>query len=280
MEPPSDLPFTHTIQLWVQDAFGRVIREYIPQNATGTFIKRRGRQYIVTAGHVANAVHVRQIGRSRAAIIAMRCNTTILNLAAFHSGGIRYSLRSAAADNAGTIPDVAVAPLSDFFQNVLFEKSHKAPIDLDAWSEPQWPSVQYCLAAGFPSEHKRWTQVGQASAIKSLFVTPIAELNSTLDPGLPTFTLMSTMENPHGYHFSGMSGGPVYAIDPVERLDSTTNLFPIGIVFEGHPGSSRPDDENGSGSSGFLTDRDVFFRVMTLTPTYFDDWLYNAGLLK
>lgn len=279
MEPPSDLPSTHTIQLWVQDAFGRVLREYIPQNATGTFIKRRGRKYIVTAGHVANAVHAQRAGQSRAATIAMRCNTTILNLATIPSGSIRHSLRSAAVDNAESFPDVAVAPLNDFFQTVLFEQSHKVPIDLDAWSEPHWPSVQYCLVAGYPDEHKEWTQVGKSSGIKSLFVTPIVELASTLDPGRPTFTLMNTMKAPHGYHFSGMSGGPVYAIDPDEHADSTMNLTAIGIVFEGHPGSRRPDDLNASGCPGFLTDHDVFFRVMTLTPTHFDGWLRNAGLL-
>src|ERR1035438_2277706 len=118
--PPSDLPFTHSIQLWVQDAFGRILREHIPPNATGTFVRRRGRNYIVTARHVADAVHTTRTGQSRAPTIAMKSNGVILNLSRISSGGMRHSLRSVAADCHEASLDVAIAPLNDFFQARLF----------------------------------------------------------------------------------------------------------------------------------------------------------------
>jgi hypothetical protein len=76
-----------------------------------------------------------------------------------------------------------------------------------------------------------------------------------------------------------MSGRPVYAVEGHEERDAEDDdLFPIGIIFEGFPGSGRPDAQGRRDpASAFLTDRDLFFRALTLTPEIFDEWLQMAG---
>lgn len=55
---------------------------------------------------------------------------------------------------------------------------------------------------------------------------------------------------------------------------SDEELVPIAIIFEGHPGSGRGDAaENVDLAAAFLTDRDIFFRGLVLTPETFDQWL-------
>ena len=90
--------------------------------------------------------------------------------------------------------------------------------------------MQTCLAVGYQDEHKeRITSENDPEKIATRFLNAVAELGGTLERNKPVFTLSSLLENPHGYSFSGMSGGPVYAIEGSEIRDEV--LFPIGIIF-------------------------------------------------
>jgi hypothetical protein len=87
---------------------------------------------------------------------------------------------------------------------------------------------------------------------------------------------------PHGYFFSGMSGGPIYAVeeyDPREVEDE--ELFPIGIIFGGYPASGEADTHGADlRESAFLTSRDLFVQAYVLTPEIFDEWLHEAGFKR
>jgi hypothetical protein len=80
------------------------------------------------------------------------------------------------------------------------------------------------------------------------------------------------LEKPHGYYFSGISGGTLYAVE--EEI-----LVPVGIVFEGYP-STKKQAEARANSTAFLDEHDIFIRALTLTPEIFEEWLRRAKLLK
>ena len=77
----------------------------------------------------------------------------------------------------------------------------------------------------------------------------------------------SRLEKPHGYYFSGMSGGAMYVIqDDV--------IIPMAIVFEGWPQSRN------SPPHPTLNGNDIYIRGLTLTPVTFANWLARANLRK
>ena len=91
---------------------------------------------------------------------------------------------------------------------------------------------------------------------------------------------MSELDRPHGYAFSGMSGGAVYAIEGSERTEvEDDELFPVGIAYEDSPSThrAREHDVEHAGNSIF-SDRDMFIRALMLTPGIFDDWLERCGM--
>jgi hypothetical protein len=73
-------------------------------------------------------------------------------------------------------------------------------------------------------------------SVASPFAVVCAEAASKLGRSERLIVLSSALATPHGYHFSGMSGGPVYAIEGHEqRKVEDEELFPVGIVFRGVP---------------------------------------------
>lgn len=110
----------------------------------------------------------------------------------------------------------------------------------------------------------------------------VAEVASQLGRTEHSITLSSTLDKPHGYYFSGMSGGPVYAVEgPQQRTVEDGDLLPVGLIFEGFPSSGRPESQGTrDAASAFLTDNDLFFRALTLTPEYFDEWLAKARFVQ
>jgi hypothetical protein len=60
---------------------------------------------------------------------------------------------------------------------------------------------------------------------------------------------------------------------------SDDELFPVAIIFEGYPGSGKANaGGEAARTTAFLTDSDIFFRALTLTPESFDEWLKKAGI--
>lgn len=98
-----------------------------------------------------------------------------------------------------------------------------------------------------------------------------AEVASPLARNKRIIHLSSRLAEAHGYYFSGISGGALYAIE-------ADGLVPMGIVFEGHPSSKKKTGE--PESSTFLDEYDIFVRGSTLTPEIFGEWLDRAKLIR
>jgi hypothetical protein len=178
--------------------------------------------------------------------------------------------------------DVAIAPLDDNnYWHLLSSRKNKVPIDLDVWREPNWNSVKYCLAAGYPDEHKQIVVNDDGEKVANQLTCVVAEAGSELGRTKRLIALSSILDTAHDYYFSGMSGGPVYAVEGHEQREvEDEELFPIGIVFQGFPYSGRAGAQDGRDvASAFLTGHDLFFRALTLTPEIFDEWLQKAGIL-
>jgi hypothetical protein len=127
-----------------------------------------------------------------------------------------------------------------------------------------------CLAAGYPDEHKETTIIAGKEMLVSPMASVVAEIANDVTRDERIITLSSRLEKPHGYYFSGMSGGAIYAVE-------TDRLAPAGILFEGYP-STKEQDSNRAGSPAFLDENDIFFRALMLTPEIFLDWLERAKL--
>ncbi|MFM0160770.1 hypothetical protein PQR39_10195 [Paraburkholderia sediminicola] len=233
-------------------------------NATMTYIRYRDELFGVTCAHVFDF----QFGdheRSACTLGVFGAGTsyqfTHPTFPDFHSH--LRSLRQAHHQEAAE--DIAVVRLSSLFEEKHMRAKNKVAIDLDAWEEPDWSAIQTCVSVGFPTEHK--IQSRRTVTAQPLF--SVAELTRKLDPIEKTFALCSTIENRGDYFLSGMSGGPAYC------THSNDTLTLLGIVFEGTPGSSGEWSKR-SDESIFSKD-DVYFRITTLRPEIFKNWL---GLLE
>ncbi len=267
------LPRRQTDPAWLQDHFLSTGHDEKTRNATVTFVKRHGRHYAVTCRHVVGALNdPHMVPGARHPTIALHVGTSVLNLSGFTAQGLVLGVQSPMVETKHEEIDVAIAPVDGGYWHLLTNDKGKAPIDLDAWREPDWSKVRYCLAAGYPDEHKERVPAGEGQTLASQLVTAVAEASSRLGRSERLITLSSALDKPHGFFFSGMSGGPVYAVEGHEqRQVEDDELFPIGIIFEGFPSSGRTDVQTSTTTiSTFLTDKDLFFRALTLTPEIFD----------
>ncbi len=259
---------------WLQDYYlGTGHTEYT-NNATITFIKRHDQTYAVTCGHVHDELtNPASVPGATQPTLALQIDHGVLNLSCVTFGRIIRTTQAPAKKGSHREVDIAIAPLSEGDWSILIDKKNKTAIDLDAWREPRWESVKHCVAAGYPNEHKSQLIVDGRDMVAAGFARATVEVTSVLGRDQKFITLSSNLDTPHGYFFSGMSGGPVYAVEGMEERPDE-EMFPVGIIFEGYPSSGRVEVTAGAGpSSGFLGDRDIFFRALTLTPEAFDHWL-------
>lgn len=222
-------------------------------NATATFVRFRGRVYACTCRHVRDAIGDPAVVQGAHPGAALMAGRIVFNLS-FHSAeGLTTSLR--APGEGGHQADVCVAPLPEHNWLYLVEKKGKAAIDLDRWEAPPWDRVGDCFAAGYPTHHK--AADGEFVSITMLGLG--AAIASKLSPECREFTLSSALDAPHGYFFSGCSGGPILAL-----WDG--RFRPVGLITEGAP--SAPDKP-----SAWAGPNDIFVRGLLLTPERFAEWL-------
>lgn len=96
----------------------------------------------------------------------------------------------------------------------------------------------------------------------------IAELACTVSARSTSIVMQSQLDRPSDWGFSGMSGGPMFA------LGQNDQPCPVGIVFEGYPSG----EDGGRSKDAFLGDHDVLIRGHLLTPDIFGTWLRAANL--
>ena len=270
-----ELARRQTDPLWIQEHFLATGHHANTPNASATFVSRRERRYMVTCGHVLRVVEERRSEGEDNLTMALDVGRIVLNMSSIGPHGVQLSVRTPKVDWPSGGVDVALAPLHPGDWEILERTKNKTTVDLDAWREPSWSAVRHCVAVGYENEGKETTRSEGVEKVATRMLEAVAELGSIPDPDAREFTLVSRLDQPHGYRFSGMSGGAVYAI---ERDGEEVELVPIGIVCEGYPSTSRLNDEQGGESKGsFLCERDIFIRALKLTPDIFDGWVERCG---
>ena len=265
-----------TDPLWIQHHFLATGHDETTPNATATFVKRRGRHYMVTCGHVVQIVRRRRDeDGERQLTMALHVNRGVLNLSSVGAEGIVLSVRTPGAELHSRPADVALASLEPSYWEILSSRKSKTAIDLDSWQAPDWSAVRKCLAVGYENEGKTTIQSEGSEMVATRLLNVVADVCSMPVDDTTGFELMSELDRAHGYAFSGMSGGAVYAIEGSNRTEvEDDELFPVGIVYEGCPSTHRarePDVEDVG--RPIFSERDVFIRALMLTPGIFDDWL-------
>ena len=269
--PPTSLPRRQTDPIWIQSWLGTDHSETTP-NATATFVERRGKRYAITCRHVLDSVDKRVSAGNDGVTLALSVDSAILNLSGWSGEGRKLGVLAPEPTVPGPPTDIAIAPLPASYWELLTTKKNKTAIDLDSWREPNWKDVRLGLAVGYPTEGKVRTPGDRMDTIETQCIEVCAAFDSIPARDAPDFYLASQLDTPHGYSFSGMSGGPVYAIQrKPEQQGDGADLLPIGITYRGHPsthGTRNP--------GGFLTNQHIVIRAVRLTPDTFDEWLSNC----
>jgi hypothetical protein len=253
------------------------------RSGTATFVVRHGQPYVITCRHIMEGIKdPKMTPGAKFPTLALSIGRSALNLGQMGPNGVELAMRAPKADRKEDEIDIAIAPLLGSYWPLLTSNKNKSAIDLDAWREPDWSNLIWGIAAGYPDEHKvNVTSDGLDQAGNQL-INAVAKISSSPSAASRTITLNSLLDKPHSWYFSGLSGGPLYAVEGELEGETVedTDLIPVGIVFEGYPSSGRPDVMQGRDTgSAFLKAEDLFFRALTLTPDFFDEWLRDCGLL-
>ena len=270
-----------TDPLWIQSHFLITGHDENTPNATATFVKRRGHHYMVTCRHVLESVtRRRDAGGETQLTLALRLDRHQLNLSSVGPKGVVLSVRSPGADLHSRPADVALASLEPSYWELLSSRKSKTAIDLDSWQAPEWSTVRKCLAVGYENEGKTTIQSEGSEKVATRLLNVVADVCSIPAADTTGFELMSELDRVHGFAFSGMSGGPVYAIEGSDRtVFEDDELVPVGIVYEGFPATHRAREPGVEGADrSIFSERDVFVRARMLTPAIFDDWLERCGM--
>ena len=173
------LPRRQTDPLWIQHHFLSSGHDESTRNATATFVKRKGRHYMVTCRHVLQIVEDRRTTAGEAQLtMALQIDRAILNLSYISPQGIMLSVRAPEAELRSEEVDIALAPLESGHWAQLCSRKNKVAIDLDSWREPDWATLRHCLAAGYQDEGKYKTLSEGAEKVATPFLEVVAELCS------------------------------------------------------------------------------------------------------
>jgi hypothetical protein len=261
----------NTDPIWIQDHFLGTGHTEETHNATATFVHRRGKNYVVTCKHVLDAsANPEIVPGAMYPTLALHLDKSILNLSAITSEGIKVSAAVPHASRKEEEIDIAICELSESYWNLLQQRKSKIAIDLDNWKPPSWDKVGFGLAVGYPDEHKDVLIIENEEKVSSKKTEVVAEFTNPPNGTQNTYTICSQLNQPHGFYFSGMSGGPLYAVEgDFGQFIDESQIYPIGIVFEGSP-SSR------NAPQGFFGGSDIYIQAIALTPERFDEWLERA----
>ncbi len=239
------------------------------ESATITYIKLDGHYYGVTCAHVANA---REDGSEDAPLLVPTVWGRSANGFAFRSNSEnalagefkvpdRHRLRPRGLD-------IAIARLSQDFVLLHMQQKDKTPLDLDNWQLPNWSEIRTCATWGYPDRQKS----SSGAIVSAKLLTTILELQSQPMPSdREDFLLFSNIPESDGICLSGVSGSAVYC------LHNDGNMTPIGIIYEGNPGSYS---KKANDKVAVYGPTDFQIQAYVLSPTIFRNWLELAGLVS
>lgn len=261
----------NTDPLWIQDHFLGTGHTEQTRNATATFVKRNGINYFITCRHVLEArLNPEVVPGSRFPTLALHLEAAVLNFSAITVHGLQVMAAAPYAAQKKEEVDIAICEISSNYWSLLQERKNKVAIDLDTWTPPTWSKVKYGVATGYPDEHKRLVTINGRDMVGVNNTHAVAEFTTQPTSTHETYTIYSRIDKPHGLYFSGLSGGPLYAIEGHLGDEISDNkLKAIGITFEGAPSSQHSP-------AGFLGENDIYIQALALTPERFDAWLQAA----
>lgn len=240
------------------------------ENATLTFVKYKNRVYAVTCKHIIHHLNSKRNDlEDQWYTLSICLDRVILQLSDIdHSDPAKridiFRKLTCSFNSEGV--DIVIAPIDSHWEMIKSKKNKKA-IDLDNWIEPNWAELKMGTAFGYPTEHKKL----QGDHVATPCIKVSAEIVSSLNPEVNQLTLFSSLNQPHGYFFSGLSGGIII-------LSSEELYEPVGIVYEGQPGSSKDFNEKKSNEQAFFSENDILIKGFIINPRIFSGWLQDAGL--
>lgn len=252
--------------LYIQDALLADGHDATTKNATATFVKFEGKYYACTCRHAVDIVNDRRvIGVSPFATLALGLKERFINLSLFGTDGLRDAISIVERKTGQDYLDLAIADISEYWDLLSAEWGHRA-IEMDPanWREPRWARAKLLAAAGWPETGKRNVTVGGIERVRGTVTLIIADVSGGISRHDDIILMNSRLGEPHGWFFSGVSGGPIYVLQ--DEL-----MIPVGILSEGWP--QTPDDRHEK-----FTPNDIVIRGVTLTPGKFESWLSAAKL--
>jgi hypothetical protein len=161
--------------------------------------------------------------------------------------------------------DLAIADISEHWDRLVDEWGNRAiEMDPENWREPRWARAKLLPAAGWPEMGKRNVTVDGIERVRGKMTLIIADVSGGISRHDNIVLMKSRLNEPHGWFFSGVSGGPIYVVQ--DDL-----IIPAGLLYGGWP--QTKDDRHNE-----LTLNDLVIRGVTLTPTNFERWLSAAKL--
>jgi hypothetical protein len=276
-EKPSEPPMqrwqeeatANSAALYIQDFFLKGGHDASTRNATATFVHFGGKYYACTCRHALEiAKKRREADATPFSTLMLAHDKTFIPLGFFTAEGFQDSvLIVPPKDETEHYMDLAIADVSVLWPRYSAEARKQAiDMDPDKWREPRRARANMLAAAGYPETGKRNATVHGESRVIGTITLMLAEKSGDLARDQKIVLMRSKLEKPHGWYFSGVSGGPMYVVqDEV--------LISVGITFEGWP--QTKDDRHEE-----LTEYDIMVRGLTLTPDNFKKWLESAGLLR
>lgn len=239
-------------------------------NGTITFIKASNTVYYCTCKHILDSAININNGLEHMKTLQIMGERVICNLnsALFVNKNNPSNFAFYPPFKVVNDLDLALMPVPmDHFK--LYAKSkQKTFIDIDALSSPNYSKIDMLHAFGWPTEHKSMDEnhviTGMAGSYAELQTKP-------LKPEIESFLVFSELKEDHGYFFSGMSGGPV-----VYYEEDNDEYYPLGIIYEGNPGSQKSFEKD---EPGLFTKKTIMYKCYHLTRDRFYYWLSKSQWL-
>lgn len=230
-------------------------------NATVTFVKFEDNLYLVTCKHVIDAI-CKDDRIENNFTLRLNFENIDLDFSTFLFDGKKNGVMCPTF-NIVQGNDLAILKIDRDFFDLVASKKKKAYIDLDDFKTPPVVQGNIVIACGWADEHKRH----DSGILHTPMVEINIEINHDYNPTEDIFSMHSRMEQEEVFYYSGVSGGPVFFIDEHDTI------FPIGIIYEGLPGSGRGT----SAEQISLFDRhEKMLKAYTLTPEKFYNWIVTS----
>jgi hypothetical protein len=252
--------------LYIQDAFLFDGYDASTKNATATFVKFGGRYYACTCRHAVDIVKKRrEEGTSPFPTLALGLKKEFINLSWVSADGLHDAMSIVEPSEGEDHLDLAIANISEHWERLSAEWGNRAiEMDPENWREPRWARAQLLTAAGWPEMGKRNVTVDGNDLVRGTMTLVIADVSGGVSRHDRLVLMKSRLKEPHGWCFSGLSGGPIYVVD-------RDLMIPAGLLYDGWPQTKEDKHKE-------FTPNDIVIRGATLTPTNFERWLSTAKL--